>query len=65
MKKRFIAGIEPQKKTKDFAYTITDRRTKEVLTFGGYKDARSAKRGFNRAISSKGLLNGNNIETNW
>lgn len=65
MKKRFTAEVVPQKKTKDFAYCITDKRTKEVLTFGGYKDARSAKRGFNRAISSKGLLNGNNIETAW
>lgn len=62
---RYSVHVEPQKKTKDFAYVITDRKTKEVLTFGGYKSEDSAKRGFERASAYGRLFQSDSIERLW
>lgn len=48
-KHRYTAEVKPQKKTKDFAYVITDTRTGDEITMGGYASNGSAWRGFRNA----------------
>lgn len=48
-RKRYEVTVIKQAKTKDFAYQITDRRTKDVITMGGYSSSDSAWTGYDRA----------------
>ena len=48
-KQRYTAQVIPQKKTKDFAYVITDTRTGDEIIMGGYSTNASAWRGFRNA----------------
>lgn len=59
-KKRYQVRVQAQTKTKDFAYIITDTRTKDEITMGGYSSFSAAWRGFDRA--AKNLYQKENIE---
>lgn len=48
-KQRYTAEVITQKKTKDFAYVITDTLTGDVIIMGGYASNGSAWRGFRNA----------------
>ncbi len=48
-KQRYTAEVKPQKKTKDFAYVITDTLTKDEIIMGGYATNASAWRGYRNA----------------
>lgn len=47
-KKRYTARVEEQKKTKDYAFIVLDKRTQDEIVLGGYKTSGSAWRGYKR-----------------
>lgn len=61
---RYTVSITYSKRTKDYAITLTDNRSKqETLSIGGYDSEASAKRGFGRY--AKTLFRSENIAVSW
>lgn len=59
-KKRYEVSVIKQVKTKDFAYQIFDRKTKDTITMGGYSSMDAAWTGYDRA--TVGLFQKHNIK---